>query len=110
MSERSPFEEELRQFVPVPASHDVPGRIAAALSQPRQNAPMSRADRLLWSVMSLGAAAAVLIVSLLALDMAHTTTSIAAPPNQTSVLAQTQDYMAQLAASGDPFGSSTRMH
>jgi hypothetical protein len=108
MTERTPFEEELRQFVPVPTSVDVPARIAAAISQPPRIAPMSRADRFLLSMMSLGAAAAVLIVTLLALDHSAATTPDGAPSNRASVIAQTQDDMTQLAAGRDPFDSSTR--
>ena len=42
MTERTPLEEELRQFTPVPAAQDVHGRIEAALSKPQQNVPISQ--------------------------------------------------------------------
>ncbi len=103
MSERSPLEDELRQFVPVGAPDAVRGRIEAALGQARQDMRMARADRFLWSAMSLGAAAAVVIVSLLALDFIGNKTPNDQQPHQASVLAQTQEYMAQLAAGRDPF-------
>jgi hypothetical protein len=64
---------------------------------------MSRADRFLWSTMSLGAAAAVVIVALLTFDAVSPRAPDAVPPNQASARALTQDYMAQLAAGRAPY-------
>jgi len=96
------FEEQLRQLQPRGASPDIRARIQAALEVSAVAGPRSGAwgDRCLLSVLSMGAAAGLLIATLLLLDARH---PAAETPMATSPTAQhqTRDYLTQLAGGKD---------
>ncbi len=121
--EHSQFEAELRQFRPAPSSPVLRERIAASLeitvssrgllsAGTLSHVAASRADRFLLGYMSVAAAAAVLIVTLLVPDFYQRPMSVAserlagsssAAPTS---LAQTRELLAQLAQGQDPFITS----
>jgi hypothetical protein len=93
------FEEELRQFAPAAASAGLRARVAAGMEGERLRA----SDRLLAGVMTLGAAAAVVIVTLVGADWvnARARPGVAGGGDLRPLVEERRALLAQLAASGD---------
>ena len=97
-----PFENELRQFKPRPAPAELCSRIQAELLLPSDAVPGASpwADRCLLSMLSMGAAAAVLITTLLLLDTRTPQMDSPLPASPTAQ-EQTHEYLTQLAGGRD---------
>ncbi|HEY4328543.1 MAG TPA: hypothetical protein VGN88_02315 [Phycisphaerae bacterium] len=99
----STLEAELRLFTPAQSTADLHASIAAALASSH---PAPRSNHLLLTFLSLGAAAAVIIVSLLSLDFfefSHPPFPSASPSAVSAPAPDSRTLIAQLASGQDPF-------